>query len=119
MSFFSYQQGLNQGNADALVAIRERNAAVQDGNEAVAEWKRHCDQLMAKLADLQKQVACTAAREARRDAQQRALRDALAKLAPGNPLLSALPAIGDKAMLECFTRHGYEYDLATETLRKI
>lgn len=116
MSLYGYNQGLGNG-----IAIgNNRAAAVQrDANDAVAEWKDYAATMKAKLEEAEKLAIRTAAMEAARDAQQKALRDALTKLDPKHPLLKQLPDIGGKAMVDSFAAHGYAYDLATETLRKV
>jgi len=94
-------------------------ASEHEADAAIEEWQLYSHQLKAKLADAEKQAAYSAAREAGRDAQQKALRTALQALEPNHPLLKVLPDIGGKAMVESFAARGYHYDLATETVRKL
>lgn len=96
-----------------------RNFAARQADVAIDEWKSFSNDLQQKLNRTQNQVVRLAAREAGRDAQQRALREALAKLDPHHPLLKALPEIGTKAMVESCANNGYNYDPTTETLRKL
>lgn len=86
-----------------------RNFAARQADVAIDEWKSFSN-------DLQQKLDRVSAREAGRDAQQRALREALVKLDPHHPLLKDLPKIGAQAMVESFANNGYNYDPATETL---
>lgn len=96
-----------------------RNFAARQADVAIDEWKAFSNDLQQKLNQAQMQAVRLAAREAGRDAQQRALREVLAKLDPHHPLLKDLPKIGAKAMIESCANNGYSYNLETETLRKL
>lgn len=96
-----------------------RNVAARRADVAIDEWESFSNDLQRKLDASEKKAVRLAAREAGRDAQQRALREALAKIDPQNPLLKALPEIGAKAMVESCANNGYSYNPGTETLRKL
>lgn len=115
MTLRGYNQGFGNGAAAGFSAAR---ATSNDADSAIAEWKRHSNQLKAKLAEAEKQAVYSSAREAGRDAQQKALRAALKALDPNHPLLKVLPNIGGEAMVKAFEARGYDYDRSTETVRK-
>ena len=111
MSMLDYNQGFGAGRAAVAAADRESDAAI-------AEWKVYSGALKNKLAETEKKVAVTEAYLAGRDAQHRALREALQKLDPDNPALKELKRISALAMQESFAKNGYQYDPDQELLRK-
>lgn len=96
-----------------------RNFAARQADAAIGEWESFSNGLQRKLNSAQTEIVKLAAREAGRDAQQRALREALAKIDPAHPLLKNLPQIGAEAMIESCAKRGYSYNLDTQTLRKL
>lgn len=106
-------------NSGRQVANFHNRRELADADSAIDEWKAFSDKLKEKLAAAEKKAVVTAAREAGRDAQQLALREALSNVDPNHPLLKELKNIKGQAMAASFSRDGYSYDVARETLRKL
>lgn len=119
MSNSDYIQGQNQGMAIARAASRDANLAVSRAKGVVGEWKSYTDGLNSKLAEAELSKLQVEGQLARRDAQQKALRKALAQVAPNHPLLSSLKKLGDEAEAAHFRQAGYLVDFESRTFRKI
>lgn len=116
MSYLDWQQGDLAGSA----------ATARQYGAAITEWKAYANGLEAKLRnasqnanELAEQVAHKEAMLAARDAQQKALREALEQVSPNHPLLKKIRDIGGAAQAKSYKTNGYHYDLETEILRKV
>lgn len=112
MSLLDYNQGFGAGRA-AVAAVN------RDADSAIAEWKAYSGKLKDRLAESEKKTVVKEAYLAGREAQYRALREALQQLDPNNPVLSELQRISGLAMAESFAKNGYHYDPEKELLRKV
>jgi len=119
MSNSDYIQGQNQGIAIARAARRDANLAVSRAKGAVREWKDYAEGLNSKVAQAELSKLQVEGQLARRDVQQKALREALAQVAPNHPLLGLLKKMGDEAEAATFRRAGYEVNFENGTFRKI
>lgn len=94
-------------------------ASEREADDAIGEWQNYSNNLKNKLAAAEKKVAVTEAYLAGRDAQHKALREALQKIDPDNPVLTDLKRLSGLAMAESFAGNGYHYDPEKERLRKL
>lgn len=116
MSLNEYNQGFGNAAAAGRSAVA---AAEREADSAIADWKAYSGTLKNKLAETEKKVAVTEAYLAGRDAQHRALREALQRLDPDNPVLKDLKEISGLAMQESFAKNSYHYDPKKELLQKL
>ncbi|WP_176317912.1 hypothetical protein [Burkholderia vietnamiensis] len=126
MADLDYVMGQNYGMSVAREARREANAAVAGANAAVSQarkvvgdWKSYSDGLNSKLAQAELSKLQVEGQLARRDVQQKALREALAEVAPNHPLLSLLKKLGDEAEAAHYRQAGYSVDFESRTFRKL
>lgn len=118
MSLLDYQQGAAAGAA----GVRRANAAID-------QWEAHSNRLEAKLRaatqaaeELAKQRLFAQAQLEGRTALMEALKNELARLCPNSPLLqdeSARKNINGQAMARFLRLHDYDYDIATEMVKKV
>lgn len=118
MSLLDYQQGAAAGAA-----------GVRRANEAIDQWEAHSNSLKAKLCaatqtaeELGKQKLFAQAQLEGKTALLEALKNELARLCPNSPLLrdeSARKNINGQAMAKFLRPHGYDYDIATEMVKKV
>jgi hypothetical protein len=109
----NYSNGLSAGMA-------ARNAAVRDGRAAVAEWEAHSQKLQSRLsAALSAELNEHVERKVSVD-YVRALRRALAELAPDHPLLreEVATALFEESRTTAYAERGYAYDRKSGSLRK-
>lgn len=102
------------------VAAR-RQAAAQErvDDDAIGQWQAYSNKLQARLTEAQGDAIHREATLAGRDAQQRALREALSEIDPNHPILKRIKEIGEAAQIASYRASGYEFDLATRKARKI
>lgn len=112
MDYNDFMTGRNQ-------TARAADAAIDKWEAYANDLRRKLNQAQNNLAEAESKFVRSAAREAGRDAQQRALREALAQINPSHPLLESLPQIGGKAMVESCAHNGYHYSPETGLLRKL
>lgn len=106
----------NRGASDAawLASLQTKSQT-----KAVAQqWRNYSETLRLQLEEARLAELSRAAELAGRDAQQKALREALRQLNPGHPLLRALPALGNEAMVRHFAANGYIFDPENRLLTK-
>ncbi|MGD7195682.1 hypothetical protein [Ralstonia pseudosolanacearum] len=109
----NYTNGLAAGMA-------ARDAAARDGRAAVAEWAEHSQKLQGRLSDaLSAELNEYVERKVSVD-YVRALRKALAELAPTHPLLREDVAIAlfDESRTRVYAERGYVYDSKSGKLSK-
>ncbi|SFO86431.1 hypothetical protein SAMN03159417_00381 [Ralstonia sp. NFACC01] len=109
----NYTNGLAAGMA-------ARNAAVRDGQTAVAEWAEHSQKLQGRLsAVLNAELNEHVERKVSVD-YVRALRKALAELAPTHPLLrdDVAAALFEESRTKAYAERGYAYDAKSGALSK-
>jgi hypothetical protein len=115
MSLYEYNQGFGNGAIAGRSAVA---AAEREADSAIADWKAYSSKLKDRLAESEKKTVVKEAYLAGREAQYRALREALQQLDPSSPVLSELQRISGLAMAESFAQNGYHYDPEKELLRK-
>ncbi|GAA0846418.1 hypothetical protein [Cupriavidus pauculus] len=109
----NYSNGLSAGMA-------ARNAAVREGRAAVAEWEAHSQKLQSRLsAALNAELTEHVERKVSAN-YVRALRSALAELAPDHPLLreAVATALLEESRTRAYAERGYVYDEKSRALRK-
>ncbi|ENH6339364.1 hypothetical protein ABWH74_002707 [Burkholderia vietnamiensis] len=115
MSSTDFWQGVSSGAATGRANARRLRTTI-------AQWQTYAAELEAKLDRAETLIAEKAAREAGRNAQQLALREALAAVVPNHPLLTngavELSAIGNAEMMAEYKRRGFHFDLQTRALTR-
>lgn len=98
-----------------------RRAAAQErvDDDAIAQWQSFSNRLQSRLTEVQHAAIHREAYLAARDAQQRALREALSEIDPNHPILKRIKAIGEAAEIASYQANGYQVDLSTGKVRKI
>lgn len=109
----------SRGYAAGSAGVQNLAAAEQEAASAISDWKSFSNRLQSRLSDAEKRAIHNEAMLAARDAQQKALREALREIAPNHPLLAKIRDIGDAALVESYRANGYHCDLSTDTLHKI
>ena len=119
MNFFDRQIGALDGAA----------AASRRYEGAIDQWEEHSNRLEAKLRaatqnaeELAKQKLFAQAQVEGRTALLEALKNELARVCPNSPLLqneNARKNITGQAMANFLRPHGYNYDIATEMVKKV
>lgn len=109
--------------AGQMATDRRANAQEQVDDDAIAQWQSYSNKLQARLTEVQRAAshreATLEATLAMRDAQQRALREALSQIEPNHPILKRIADIGEAAQVASYKANGYHVDFETRKIRKI
>lgn len=106
-----------------MAARRQAAAQERVDDDAIGQWQAYSNKLQARLTEVQRAAshreATLEATLAMRDAQQRALREALSQIDPNHPILKRIADIGEAAQVASYKANGYHVDLETRKIRKI
>lgn len=102
-----------------MAAHRQAAAQERVDDEAIGQWQAYSNKLQARLTEVQHESIHREALLAVREAQQRALREALSEIDPNHPILKRIKEIGQAAEIASYRANGYQVDLDTGKVRKI
>lgn len=102
-----------------MAARRQAVAQERVDDDAIAQWQTYSNKLQARLTEAQHESIHREAYLAAREAQQRALREALSEIDPNHPILKRIKEIGQAAEIASYKANGYQVDLSTGKVRKI